>query len=222
MDAKSSKKRLREILLAARKQKLTKGLTPVKIRLLFEELGPTYVKFGQILSMRSDMIPEEYCRELAKLRTDVRPMSFTEVTAILSQELAKNGLSPDEFTAIDPNPLGSASIAQVHKAALKSGEAVVIKIQRPNIKEIMADDIALLRKASGILKLAAGTEGILDLGTILDELWRTSQEEMNFRKEDIPPKPKRHQIRLLPQSIQKFYHDRAACHGIYRRHPDRR
>lgn len=183
MDAKSSKKRLREILLAARKQKLTKGLTPVKIRLLFEELGPTYVKFGQILSMRSDMIPEEYCRELAKLRTDVRPMSFTEVTAILSQELAKNGLSPDEFTAIDPNPLGSASIAQVHKAALKSGEAVVIKIQRPNIKEIMADDIALLRKASGILKLAAGTEGILDLGTILDELWRTSQEEMNFRKE---------------------------------------
>ena len=155
MDAKSSKKRLREILLAARKQKLTKGLTPVKIRSLFEELGPTFVKFGQILSMRSDMIPEEYCRELAKLRTDVRPMSFTEVTAILSQELAKNGLSPDEFTAIDPNPLGSASIAQVHKAALKSGEAVVIKIQRPNIKEIMADDIALLRKASGILKLAA-------------------------------------------------------------------
>ena len=89
MNAKSSKKRLREILLAARKQKLTKGLTPVKIRLLFEELGPTYVKFGQILSMRSDMIPEEYCRELAKLRTDVRPMSFTEVTAILSQAARK-------------------------------------------------------------------------------------------------------------------------------------
>ena len=85
MDAKLSKKRLREILAAAKKQKLTKGLTPAKIRMLCEDLGPTFVKFGQLMSMRSDMIPEAYCKELSKLRTDVRPMSFAEVTAIITQ-----------------------------------------------------------------------------------------------------------------------------------------
>ena len=183
MDAKLSKKRLREILAAAKKQKLTKGLTPAKIRMLCEDLGPTFVKFGQLMSMRSDMIPEAYCKELSKLRTDVRPMSFAEVTAIITQELAKNKHKIDQFSEIDAKPLGSASIAQVHRARLQSGENVVIKIQRPNIKETMADDIALLRKASGILKLATGTSEILDLQTILDELWRTSQEEMNFQKE---------------------------------------
>ena len=183
MDAKLSKKRLREILAAAKKQKLTKGLTPAKIRMLCEDLGPTFVKFGQLMSMRSDMIPEAYCKELSKLRTDVRPMSFAEVTAIITQELAKNKRKIDQFSEIDAKPLGSASIAQVHRARLQSGENVVIKIQRPNIKETMADDIALLRKASGILQLATGTSEILDLQTILDELWRTSQEEMNFQKE---------------------------------------
>ncbi|MFR1519233.1 MAG: ABC1 kinase family protein [Clostridia bacterium] len=183
MDGKFSKKRLGEILAAAKRQKLTKGLTPVKVRSLCEDLGPTFVKFGQIMSMRSDIIPEEYCRELSKLRTEVKPMSFSEVTAILRQELEKSGCSPDEFSEIDPLPLGSASIAQVHRARLKNGDPVVIKIQRPNIREMMADDIALLRKAAGILKIATGTGDVLDLQTILDELWRTSQEEMNFRKE---------------------------------------
>lgn len=157
MDGKFSKKRLGEILAAVKKQKLTKGLTPVKVRMLCEDLGPTFVKFGQILSMRSDVIPEEYCRELAKLRTEARPMPFPEVTAIITQELAKNNRRADLFSEIDPKPLGSASIAQVHRARLRSGEDVVIKIQRPNIKETMADDIALMRKVSGILKFAAGT-----------------------------------------------------------------
>ena len=183
MDGKLSKKRLGEIIAAIRKHKLTKGLTPVKIRELCEDLGPTFVKFGQILSMRSDMLPEAYCKELSKLRTDVKPMPFTEVTGLIRRELAVKGLDEESFAAIDEKPLGSASIAQVHRAQLKSGEKVVIKIQRPNIKEIMADDIALMRKASGILKLTSGMGDVLDFPTVLDELWRTSQEEMNFVKE---------------------------------------
>lgn len=174
MDRKRSRKRLGEILSAVRRQKLTKGLTPVKLRMLCEELGPTFVKFGQILSMRSDLIPAEYCRELSKLRTEVRPLPFEEVS---------KRIGPERFGTIDPTPLGSASIAQVHRARLKSGEEIVIKIQRPNIRETMEEDIILLRKAAGIVKWTAGTGEILDLPTILDELWHTSQEEMNFRKE---------------------------------------
>ncbi len=208
MDGKFSKKRLGEILAAVKKQKLTKGLTPVKVRMLCEDLGPTFVKFGQILSMRSDVIPEEYCRELAKLRTEARPMPFPEVTAIITQELAKNNRRADLFSEIDPKPLGSASIAQVHRARLRSGEDVVIKIQRPNIKETMADDIALMRKVSGILKFAAGTGDVLDLKTILDELWRTSQEEMNFRKEAAHLETfYRNQAEIKYASCPKVYED---------------
>ncbi|MGC4020239.1 MAG: AarF/ABC1/UbiB kinase family protein [Muricomes sp.] len=87
------------------------------------------------------------------------------------------------FSQIDEIPLGSASIAQVHPAVLKDGTKVVIKIQRPSIQKIMQDDIILMKKAARILKTAIGTEDLIDFKTILDELWKTTQEEIDFLQE---------------------------------------
>ena len=177
----ASQKRLREILQVLGKHHRTRGLTPAKLREILEDLGPTYVKLGQIMSMRSDMLPENYCRELTKLRTEVSPLPYSVVSGVIEEELKEP--AGNIFSQIEETPLGSASIAQVHPAVLKDGTKVVIKIQRPAIKEIMQDDILLLKKAAGILKLAIGTEDLIDFRTILDELWKTTREEIDFLQE---------------------------------------
>lgn len=173
-------KRVSEILAILQKHHIIRGLTPVKLREILEELGPTYVKFGQIMSMRSDMLPLEYTKELEKLRTDVNPMDFSIVKQSIEEELGNR--TTEVFASIDPTPLGSASIAQVHKAKLLNGDDVVIKIQRPHIYETMEADIKLLRKACGMLKFSPAGN-LLDFKGVVEELWRTSQLEMDFIKE---------------------------------------
>ena len=170
--------RLTEILDVLRRHDIIHGVSPEKLRAILEDLGPTYVKIGQIMSMRSDVLPQGYCDELSKLRTEVTPVPFEEVERLLEQEY---GVPVHEvFQSIQPFCLGSASIAQVHEATLKDGQRVVVKVQRPGIKEVMAKDIALMRKAAKILKIVAGTGNLLDFNAILDEIWITSQREMNF------------------------------------------
>lgn len=173
--------RLKEILGVLKKHHITSGIQPEKLRQILEDLGPTYVKLGQIMSMRSDMLPESYCKELERLRTDVKPLPFYVIKSEIERELGK----PAEafFNDISPEPLGSASIAQVHPAVLKNGEQVVIKVQRPRIHEIMEEDIKLMRHAVSLLKFTIGTGELIDFRTVLDELWKTSQEEMDFLKE---------------------------------------
>ena len=179
-DTHGSGKRLREILLVLKRHHITQGLTPEKLREILEDLGPTYVKLGQVMSMRSDMLPEKYCRELTKLRTDVRPLPFEAIMEIIEAQLKQP--PAQVFSSIDKTPLGSASIAQVHPAVLKDGRRVVVKVQRPAIREIMEKDILLMRRASGLLKLTA-TGSLIDFKTVIDELWKTSQEEMDFIQE---------------------------------------
>ena len=133
------------------------------------------------MSMRSDMIPEKYCKQLSRLRTDVKPLPFDVILGVLEQEL---GEPPEQvFLQIDSRPLGSASIAQVHKAVLKAGGSVVLKVQRPGSRETMAQDIALIKKGSGLLNFAAGTGDLIDFRGIIDEMWETTKEEMDFFKE---------------------------------------
>lgn len=173
--------RLREILEVLKDHEIVKGLSPEKLRLILEDLGPTFIKIGQVMSMRQDMIPAEYCEELTKLRTDVKPMDFDEIKSVIESEYGK---SMDKvFTEFDKAPLGSASIAQAHYAVLKSGLRVVVKVQRRGIYDIMSRDIALMRKASGILKIAGGTADTFDFNMILDEMWFVTQQEMNFLTE---------------------------------------
>ena len=173
--------RLREILAVLLSHEVIKGVTPLKLRLILQDLGPTFVKIGQILSMRRDLLPEAFLSELALLRDSVRPMPFSEVREILEDDYA---LPLEEvFASFDKDPIGAASIAQVHKATLLDGSQVVVKVQRAGIDEKMQKDMALLRKAAGLLKLSGVAGGAVDFRTVLDEMWFVTQQEMDFLAE---------------------------------------
>lgn len=113
-----------------------------RLRIAFEKLGPSFIKLGQILSLRPDVIPESYCRELEKLQSQAPAFSFREVEKTISDELKK----PIEeiFSSFEKKPFAAASLAQVHKAVLKTGEVVAVKIQRPDIKPVIENDIHIL------------------------------------------------------------------------------
>ncbi len=177
-NSSSPAERLKEIMAVLGRYNLIHGITPEKLIHILEDLGPTFVKLGQILSMRPDLIPEEFCRELVRLRTKVRPMDFQEVMSILNSEYGES--RANLFRYIDEEPLGSASIAQVHAAVLKDGRKMALKIQRSGIYERMDQDIKLLHKASVIIKLIGRTGRVVDLNMVLDEIWNAAKQEMDF------------------------------------------
>ena len=172
--------RLKEITSVLRQHEIARGLNPQKLRLILEDLGPTFIKLGQIMSMRPDLIPRSYCKELQRLHSEVTPMPFYQVKRVM-QASYKRPLS-DIFSKIEAEPIGSASIAQVHAAQLCSGEKVVVKVQREGIFETMSRDISLMHRAVRLLP-PVSIKGLVDLNMILDELWATAQEEMNFLTE---------------------------------------
>lgn len=176
-----SKERLKQIAEILKKHELVKGLTPEKLRAILEDLGPTYIKLGQIMSMRSDMIPREYCEELTRLRTAVPPMPFDEVRRVVEGSLGR--AIEEVYSEFSRTPIGSASIAQAHAARLMDGSRVVVKVQREGIHDIMARDMALLRKAAGLLRIAPGAGEVVDFTMVLDEMWKVTQEELNFNIE---------------------------------------
>lgn len=174
----SSSKRLFQILGILKKHKLTKGVDPVKLRMILEELGPTFVKIGQIMSTRQDMFSERYCKELVKLRETIPPMSEADVRSVVENEY---GCPLEEvFPVFEKEALGSASIAQVHKACLQDGQEIVVKIQRPHIYEMMERDISLIRRASSMLKLSEILGSVVDINIVLDEFWAAAKQEMDF------------------------------------------
>lgn len=172
--------RFLEIAGILARHKLILGVTPEKLRAVLEDLGPTFVKLGQMLSMRTDLLPFIYCEELQKLRSEVKPMPMDEVTRVVEASLG-SPLS-EAFPVFDPVPLGSASIAQAHAAVLPGGEKVVVKVQREGIYDRMASDIVLLKKAVKPLRFAPAGETV-DFDMVLTELWNVSQQEMDFLHE---------------------------------------
>lgn len=177
----SSKRRLFQIVQILRKHHLTKGIDPVKFRMILEDLGPTFVKIGQIMASRQDMFSERYCKELVKLRDNVAPMNMQIVREVIESEYEAK--LEDVFLSFEEQPLGSASIAQVHHATLHDGRDIVVKVQRPHIYEMMERDIALVRKAIKLLRLNEVLGSVVDLQVVLDEFWYTAKEEMNFLNE---------------------------------------
>ena len=163
-----------------RRNEITKGISPEKLCAIIEELGPTFIKLGQILSMRSDFLPKAYCDALTRLRTDVQPMPYEQVVSIV--ESAYGQKLDEVFDRFDDQALGSASIAQVHAATLKTGEKVVVKVQREGIHDVMNRDIALMKKAAELLKYTPA-KGLVDFNCVLDEMWVVAQQEMNFLTE---------------------------------------
>ncbi|MEG2687097.1 MAG: AarF/UbiB family protein, partial [Christensenellaceae bacterium] len=171
--------RISEMLEVLKKNDIAHGLTPKKLRTILEELGPTFVKLGQILSMRADLIPSEYCDELTSLRSHVTPFPFAEAKQVIAQEYGVKSWR-EVFSSLEAQPLGSASIAQVHKAVLKDGRNVVVKVQRPRIKETMGQDIAILRRAIALVKFAPELGDPLDFQIMVEEMWVVAQQEMDF------------------------------------------
>ena len=139
-----NRQRLMEIVEVVRRHEIIKGLTPEKLCAIIEELGPTFIKLGQILSMRSDILPKEYCEALKKLRSSVAPMPYEQVVSIVERSYGRP--LGEVFSAFDEQALGSASIAQAHAAVLCSGESVVVKVQRDGIHDVMNRDILLLKQ----------------------------------------------------------------------------
>lgn len=186
---KSEKQRLKEIVSVFLKHGLKNGIAnPVQVRLALEELGPTFIKIGQMLSMRPDIIPQAYIKEFQKLQDDVKPERYEVIREIIEHELKR----PIEelFLSFAEEPIACASLAVVHPAVLKNGDRVVVKIQRPGARETMLKDIDLLRRITRFIKYAPQAE-VLDLDEAAGELWRAANKELDFQQE--------------ARNIKKFY-----------------
>ena len=163
------------------------GFTPEELRTTLEDLGPTYVKIGQIMSSRVDMLPQSYCDELQKLRQNVKELDPEIAKAVIEQETGKK--IDEIFSEFRDKPLGSASIGQAHYGVLKDGTRVVTKVQRPLIAEMMRKDFVLLKKLSGKLDMMSSVdedgevEKVVDLYQVIDELEKVTNEELDFRIE---------------------------------------
>ncbi len=173
--------RFREITGVLRRHQITRGVDPVKLRQILEDLGPTFVKLGQIMSLHSDILPKRYCDELMKLNSEVTPMPFEDVREVITGSYRMD--IHDIFASMEEEPLGSASIAQVHRAVLKNGDEVIVKVERKGIYDKMARDIRLLHGAARLMPPVANLRNLVDLNMVLDELWTVAQEEMDFLKE---------------------------------------
>ena len=181
LNSKSRRRRMREIIGIVGKHRALEGFTPEEFRAMLEDLGPSFVKIGQTLSTRSEILPKVFCEELTKLQTECDPLPFDEMLAALDKEFG--GRRKEIFAEIDSKPLGSASLAQVHRAVLTSGESVAIKIQRPGVKATMALDIDIMRTLARRASRYMKGEQMLDLRAVVEEMWATFLEETDFRRE---------------------------------------
>ena len=183
---KSEKTRGAEILAVFAKHNFyANGFTPYELRTTLEDLGPTYVKIGQIMSSRVDMLPERYCKELEKLRQNVKELDPEIARAVIEEETGKK--IDEIFQEFRDKPLGSASIGQAHYGVLKDGTKVVTKVQRPLIADMMRKDFVLLKKLGKVINTINDTdddgEQMIDLVSVIEELEKVTDEELDFRVE---------------------------------------
>ncbi len=154
---------------------------PESLRKAMDKLGPTFVKLGQLLSLRPDLIPQEYCKEFSKLQDNVSGIDYNTVKNIVESELK---LKINEiFSFFDKEPIASASIGQVHKAKLLNGKIVVVKVQRPDIRPIIQADIDILYYLADLAKKHIDALRNYDLEEIIKEFERYTENELDYLKE---------------------------------------
>lgn len=149
-----------------------------RIRISCEELGPTFVKLGQILSTRSDLVPDSIAKELAKLQDSVKPFSYEEARQLIESEL--EGKIEDIFGNFMPEPVASASVSQVYRAWLHSGLEVAVKVQRPHIQASVDMDLSVLEQLASFIDKRTKYGKIYEFSGMVAELRRVMEQEMNF------------------------------------------
>ena len=157
------------------------GTGPEQLRMALEELGPTFIKFGQALSTRSYLLPPNYAAELAKLQDRVKPFPFEDVEATLRADFGAS--LEDLFRDVDREPFASASVAQVHMATLPGGERVCVKVQRPSVCDIIELDTIILKELAKLLELHVPESRQYDPTGIVREFERSSRRELDFTLE---------------------------------------
>jgi aarF domain-containing kinase len=171
---------------------------PFILRSFCEDMGPTFIKFGQIVASSAGMFPERYVVEFQKCLDRVRPFPFSEVKRILAEDLGEVGMR--NLASIEPVPLASASIAQVHAATLRDGSGVVIKVQRPGIAARVAADMRILRRVAWLAERLVRNAELANPVGIVEDFAATLAEELDFRRE---AENLRHFNRIMAEHGQK-------------------
>jgi predicted unusual protein kinase regulating ubiquinone biosynthesis (AarF/ABC1/UbiB family) len=146
-----------------------------------EALGPTFVKLGQVLATRADLLPVPYLTALARLQDDVEPFPFAEVEAIVERELGVR--ISKAFSSFEETPLAAASLGQVHRAALRDGRQVVVKVQRPGVQETIAEDLAALGEVAGLLDAHTAVGRRYQFRGLVEEFEKSLARELDYRLE---------------------------------------
>ncbi len=167
-----------------------------RLRLAFEELGTTFIKLGQILSSRPDLLPPDVAVELAKLQDAVPQEPMHVVEATIGQELGQPPAAV--FERFDPEPLGSASIGQVHAARLRTGEEVVVKVQRPAVERRVAEDLAILMQLAHLAQRRTPWGRVHDLPAMVEEFAETLRGELDYVREGRNAERIRHNLAREP------------------------
>jgi ubiquinone biosynthesis protein len=153
----------------------------IRLRLMLQDLGPTFIKVGQILSTRPDLVPEEYAHELENLRDNVVPIPINEMEVIIQKELG--GRLEDIFISFNRTPIGSASIGQVHLAITKNKKEVAVKVQRPNVKNNIMADMEILEDLAEMFKNIISLSEVMDPIEMINEFKRLLTRELDYTVE---------------------------------------
>jgi predicted unusual protein kinase regulating ubiquinone biosynthesis (AarF/ABC1/UbiB family) len=175
--------RLRKLwfVITGRGAKYVRLTRPMLLRMFCEDLGPTFIKFGQIIASSSGMFPDAYVKEFQRVLDRVRPFPFEDVQRTLNEELGAEKAA--HLVDIEPKQLASASIAQVHTAKLRDGTKVVIKVQRPGIIPRCMADMKIMRRVAGWLARFKKDAELANPVGVVDDFTQTLTEELDFRKE---------------------------------------